>query len=87
MLTLVSEEKSASSALQALLSIPGVGSITAITLLTLLLKYPGTNRRQIVALAGLGPVEYQSGSSVHKKARISKRGSQEVRKGQVPISL
>ena len=80
MQALISEEKSASSALQALLSIPGVGSITAITLLTLFLRYPGTDRRQIVALAGLDPVEYRSGSSVYKKARISKRGNQEVRK-------
>lgn len=34
----------------------------------------------IVALAGLDPVEVQSGTSVHRKARISKRGNQEVRK-------
>jgi len=66
--------------LENLLSIPGVGPITAFTLLTLFRKYPGTNRRQIVALAGLDPVEFQSGISVHRKARISKRGNQEVRK-------
>jgi len=62
------------------LSIPGVGPITAVTFLTLFLRYPRANRRQIVALAGLDPVEHQSGSSVHKRARISKRGSREVRK-------
>ena len=31
-------------------------------------------------LAGLDPIEYRSGSSVHKKPRISKRGSSEIRK-------
>jgi len=77
---LVSNEESELESLQALLSIPGVGPITAITLLALFLRYPGTNRRQIVALAGLDPVEHQSGSSIHKKARISKRGNQEARK-------
>ena len=43
-------------------------------------RYPGTNRKQIVALAGLDPIEYRSGSSVHGKPRISKRGSGDVRK-------
>jgi len=31
-------------------------------------------------LAGLDPVLFQSGTSVHKKSRISKRGNREVRK-------
>lgn len=77
---LIAEEEAASEALQVLWSIPGVGPITAITLLTLFRRYPNTNRRQIVALAGLDPVQYRSGSSVHKRPRISKRGSSEVRK-------
>ena len=54
--------------------------MTAITLLALFRRYPGTNRKQIVALAGLDLIEYRSGSSVHKKPRISKRGSSEIRK-------
>ena len=77
---LIEEEKEAAQSLQVLLSIPGVGPITAITLLILFRRYPGTNRKQIVALAGLDPIEYRSGSSVHKKPRISKRGSGEIRK-------
>ncbi|MCR4404568.1 MAG: transposase [Candidatus Acetothermia bacterium] len=48
--------------------------------LALFRRYPNTNRRQIVALAGLDPLEHRSGSSVHKKSRISKRGSNEIRK-------
>lgn len=77
---LIAEEKKASESFQALLSIPGVGPITALTLLTLFRRYPNTNRRQIVALAGLDPIEHRSGSSVHKKPRISKRGNGEIRK-------
>jgi transposase len=63
-----------------LLGIPGVGPITAITLLALFRKYSDANRRQMVALAGLDPIQIQSGTSVHGKSRISKRGSGEVRK-------
>ena len=77
---LIEEEGSAAESLQVLMTIPGVGPVTAITLLALFRRYPGTNRKQIVALAGLDPIEYRSGSSVHKKPRISKRGSSEIRK-------
>lgn len=73
-------EEEAEQSLGVLLSIPGVGPVTAITLLGLFRRYPHTNRRQIVALAGLDPIEYRSRSSVHKKPRISKRGSSEIRK-------
>lgn len=66
--------------LDALLSIPGIGPITALTLLALFRKYPGATRSQIVALAGLDPIQFQSGSSVHGKTRISKRGNRELRK-------
>jgi len=77
---LVEEEEVAADSLQALLSIPGVGPITAITLLALFRRYPDTNRRQIVALVGLDPLEHRSGSSVQRKPRISKRGNSEIRK-------
>ena len=74
------EEEGAAQSLQLLMSITGVGPVTAITLLALFRRYPNTNRKQIVALGGLDPIEYRSGSSVHKKPRISKRGSREIRK-------
>lgn len=64
----------------ALLSIPGIGPITALTLLALFRKYPGANRSQIVALAGFDPIQIQSGTSIHGKSRISKRGNREVRR-------
>jgi len=77
---LVGEDKQAAQRLMALLSIPGVGPITALTLLALFRKYSDANRRQIVALVGLDPIQFQSGTSVHGKSRISKRGNREVRK-------
>ncbi|MGC9529010.1 MAG: transposase [Candidatus Bipolaricaulaceae bacterium] len=49
------------------------------------MELPGSSSRimaggQIVAVAGLDPVELQPGVSVHRKARISKRGNGELRK-------
>ena len=43
-------------------------------------KYPGASRNQTVALAGFDPIQFQSGTSVHGKTRISKRGNRELRK-------
>jgi len=77
---LVEEDAQAAQRLAGLVSIPGVGPITALTLLSLFRKYSDSNRRQIVALAGLDPIQFQSGTSVHGKSRISKRGNREVRK-------
>ena len=77
---IIEEDEEACLSLQALMSVVGLGPITSITLLSFFRRYQGTNRQQIVALAGLDPVAYQSGISVHRKGRISKRGSREIRK-------
>jgi transposase len=77
---LVGEDEQAAQRLSVLLTIPGVGPITALTVLALLRKYTSANRSQIVALAGFDPIQIQSGTSVHGKSRISKRGNREVRK-------
>ena len=77
---IVAEDEQAGRRFDALLSIPGIGPITALTLLAMFRKYPGANRSQIVALAGLDPIQFQSGTSVHGKTRISKRGNRELRK-------
>ena len=77
---LVEQDEEAAQRLDALLSIPGVGPITALTLVALFRKYPDANRSQIVALVGFDPIQFQSGTSVHGKTRISKRGNREVRK-------
>lgn len=63
-----------------LTSIPGIGHLTASTLLAELgdiSTFDGP--RQIVAYAGLNPQGHNSGSSVHKKTRISKQGRAELR--------
>ena len=77
---IVEEDEQMGRRLVALLSIPGVGPITALTLLAMFRKYPDANRSQIVALVGFDPIQFQSGTSVHGKARISKRGNRELRK-------
>jgi len=64
-----------------LLTISGVGRVTATVLVAMFRRYPGANRGEIVTLVGMDPLEYRSGSSVHKKDRISKRGDGFVRAG------
>jgi transposase len=66
---------------QLLLSIPGVGSTSALHLLAELTLLPvAMDVRQWVAYAGLDPREYSSGTSVHKKVRISKAGNHHLRR-------
>jgi transposase len=62
-----------------LLSIPGFGPTSVVhTLAELNLLPAGMDVRQWVAYAGLDPREYSSGTSVHKKARISKAGNKHL---------
>jgi transposase len=77
---LINEDPHTAEQFELLLTIPGVGPITALTLLALFRKYGNANRSQIVALAGFDPIQIQSGTSVHGKSRISKRGNREVRR-------
>jgi transposase len=66
---------------ELLLSIPGVATTSAVHLLAELLLLPaGMDVRQWVAYAGLDPREYTSGTSVHKKVRISKAGNHHLRR-------
>jgi len=63
-----------------LISIPGIGDLTASTLLAEIgdiSTYEGA--KQLAAYAGLNPQGHRSGSSVHKKTRISKQGRSELR--------
>lgn len=63
-----------------LLSIPGVGETTVAVLLAELgLVTQFRSARQVAAFAGTTPREYQSGTSVHKRARLSKIGSGRLR--------
>ena len=66
---------------ELLLSIPGVGATSAVHLLAELVVLPDSmDVRQWVAYAGLDPREYSSGTSVHKKVRISKAGNRHLRR-------
>jgi len=60
-------------------TIPGVGEKTARTLLAEFGDLRQYSRSQIVALAGLYPREFRSGTSVYKKPRITKTGNARVR--------
>jgi len=63
-----------------LLAISGIGEKAAFGLLTLFHTYQGTNRAQMTALAGLDPIQKESGTSVKGKAKISKNGNRYIRK-------
>jgi transposase len=66
---------------ELLLSIPGFGATSVVhTLAELTLLPAGMDVRQWVAYAGLDPREYTSGTSVHKKVRISKAGNKHLRR-------
>jgi len=67
-------------ALHNLLSMNGIGVISAMGLLYLFRKYPGANRNEITALAGLDPVRRQSGSSLNGGRKISRAGDPMLRK-------
>lgn len=66
---------------ELLQSIPGVGEITAWDLLAELPDVSQFDSAQAVAAyAGLSPREHRSGSSIHKKTRLSKQGNARLRK-------
>ncbi len=64
-----------------LVTIPGIAETSAIqTLAEVAMISSDLEVRQWVAYAGLDPREYTSGSSVHKKVRISKAGNRHLRR-------
>ena len=73
--SIIFNDKELSQGYKNIQSITGIGKIGAMTLLHLFIKYPDANKRQLTSLAGLDPIEFQSGSSINKKAKISKAGS------------
>lgn len=65
---------------ELLVSIPGIGEWTSARLLAEIRDFRDfKNARQLTAYAGLNPRNYQSGSSVHKKSRLSKIGNVHLR--------
>lgn len=67
-------------AVRLLTSVPGIGMITAAGILAESNGFAYTrNLRQIVSYAGLDVVQKESGKSIRKKPRISKRGNKYLR--------
>lgn len=64
---------------ERLKTIPGVGTASAHRMLCLLKRHDFGSARQAAACAGLVPIEYESGSSVRKRPRLSKQGDPKVR--------
>jgi transposase len=65
-----------------LVTIPGIAQTSALRILAELVMISShLDVRQWVAYAGLDPREYSSGTSVHKKVRISKAGNRHLRRG------
>jgi transposase len=66
---------------QLLLSAHGIGPTSAVQILAqLAVLSPDLDVRQWVAQAGLDPRHHDSGSSVHRKTRISKAGNRHLRR-------
>jgi transposase len=64
-----------------LITIPGIAKLTAARLLGEIRDIQEfQNARQLAAYAGLTPRNFLSGTSVHKKARLSKTGNSHLRK-------
>jgi len=64
---------------ELLQSIPGVGESTATRMVVVLRARHFQSAREVAAWAGLVPVEYDSGTSVHRRPRLSKIGDGRVR--------
>lgn len=67
--------------LRLLRSIPGVGPVTAVTILAEIgdiKRFPGF--KQFIAYTGLDPRVRQSGSSLNRNTKLTKRGSPELRR-------
>jgi len=66
---------------ELLKSIPGIGDTTAAALLSEVRDFRAfDSARQLAAYAGLVPEQRDSGTSVHKKPRMSKKGNSHLRK-------
>lgn len=64
-----------------IISIPGIGLLTAATIVAETFGFAKvTNKRQLVSYAGLDVINQESGTSIHTKPRISKRGNRHIRR-------
>lgn len=61
-------------------SIKGVGYSLLLELIPIFLQSQGRTLKELQSFVGLSPRSFESGTSVHKRNSISKRGSSQVRK-------
>jgi len=79
-LQLIEAHETMQKVMTLLLSVKGIAETSAIQLMGELLVLPEDMKaKQWVAMAGLDPRHHQSGSSINKKARISKVGNRYLR--------
>lgn len=64
---------------QLLESIPGVGNVLSRYMLSVFHSRRFERATQMAAYLGVVPVEYQSGSSIHRRPRLSKAGNATIR--------
>jgi len=78
---LITQDAELRACFARLLSMPGIAEVSALNLLgELAVLHPGLSVRQWVAHSGLDPAHHDSGSSVHKPARISRAGNRYLRR-------
>jgi transposase len=79
-LALIAQHAELQQVFTLLTSVKGIAAASAIQLMGELLVLPPAMRaKQWVALAGLDPRAHTSGTSVHKRARLSKAGNRRLR--------
>ncbi len=75
LLELIRQTPSLQRKLDSITLFKGLGPAAGLVLLHLFLSYPDANRKQITALCGLDVVVAESGTSLRRRGRISKKGS------------
>jgi transposase len=80
-IAMIHGDEELNKSIRLLRTIPGVGLLTASIVLAETSGFDLIcNKRQLTSYAGLDVVEKQSGTSIHGKAKISKRGNRYLRK-------
>lgn len=77
--SVIAQDDALKTAAKKLQSIPGIGLVSTVILLVLFSNREFRNGEQAAAFCGLVPKEYQSGSSIQGKPRMTKRGPGHIR--------
>ena len=70
-----------------MLTIPGIGPVTAATMLAEVPNIAEFTPKALAAFAGLSPQEHSSGSTIRRPGRISRVGSERLRRALYRCSL